>query len=486
MQQVLRAVGQYEILQELAEGGMARVYLARQPRLDRLIALKELSVFGQHGPEMAERFVRESRVAGALNHPNIVSVFDFFQHDGTAYIAMEYVERGSLRPLVNALTLAQAGGVLEDVLSGLGHAHQHGIVHRDVKPENVLVTTGGRVKLADFGIAKALNSVQTAQYATSSSTALGTPAYMSPEQALGEQVTIRSDLYALGVMAYEMLTHRLPFGEPTRTPFAILLGHVNADFVPPGVANPNLDPGIAAWIERMMARSPDDRPERPDIAWKEFEELIVSVLGPMWRRDAPLPDVSAGNGHAVTGLTTGGGYRTVTPHHLTRLPEVNTHNVTIYGGQQAITGNGFLGATAGEPIMTPPLDPQQPPVATVAPPPVTPAPESLRAPAPERRRHAGRRVLIAAAALVPVIAAGGFFLTQDHTPLLDTAPVSAEIRDVVDDQQPVKSVTCPPRVERRAGVVFACTVALEPGSQSYQAIVKQGPGGKTTFDLRVG
>ena len=152
----LRRVGRYEIVREVGRGASAIVYLARQTDLDRNVALKELAHFHAADPAFVERFLRESRLAGSLNHPNIVTVHEYFEHEGTPYIAMEYLERGSLRPLIGALTTAQVVGVLEGLLAGLAHAESKGIVHRDLKPENVLVTSSGGVKIADFGIAKAL------------------------------------------------------------------------------------------------------------------------------------------------------------------------------------------------------------------------------------------------------------------------------------------------------------------------------------------
>jgi serine/threonine protein kinase len=147
----MKTVGRYEILRELGRGGMALVYLARQNDLDRFVALKELGAFHASDASFAQRFIRESRVAGSLSHPNIVTVHDYFEHDGTPYIAMEYVERGSLRPYIGKTDLPQVAGILEGLLAGLAAAEQQGIVHRDLKPENLMVTSDGRVKIADFG-----------------------------------------------------------------------------------------------------------------------------------------------------------------------------------------------------------------------------------------------------------------------------------------------------------------------------------------------
>src|SRR5881227_1745006 len=177
MPDVMKTVGRYEILREVGRGGMAMVYLAGQTDLDRFVALKELGAFHASDPSFAQRFIRESRVAGSLSHPNIVTVHDYFEHDGTPYIAMEYVERGSLRPHVGQMKLAQIAGVLEGLLAGLAHAESHGIVHRDLKHENLMVTADGRVKIADFGILRATQRAGT-QYATATGMTVGTPSYM--------------------------------------------------------------------------------------------------------------------------------------------------------------------------------------------------------------------------------------------------------------------------------------------------------------------
>src|SRR5215213_10289980 len=141
MPDAVKTVGRYEIVRELGRGGMATVYLARQTDLDRFVALKELGTFHAADPSFAQRFVRESRVAGALSHPNIVTVHEYFEHDGTPYIAMEFVPGGTLRAHVPDMPLAVMAGVVEGVLAGLAHAEEYGIVHRDLKPENLMVTS---------------------------------------------------------------------------------------------------------------------------------------------------------------------------------------------------------------------------------------------------------------------------------------------------------------------------------------------------------
>ena len=263
---------------------MAVVYLARQTDLDRWVALKELHPEPRDG-SVVKRFLRESRLAGSLSHPNIVTVLDFFEVDGTGYIAMEYVPRGSLRPYVGGLTFAQVAGVLEGVLAGLSCAEREGIVHRDLKPENVMVTADGRVKLADFGIAKATGATS---MLTATGTTLGTPHYMAPEQAMGQAVGPWTDLYSVGCMAYELVTGRLPFGD-TEAPMAVLLRHINEAPGPGGLVAPDVDPRLSDWISVLMAKDPAARPQSAAEAWETLEELVLAVAGPRWRRTSALP-----------------------------------------------------------------------------------------------------------------------------------------------------------------------------------------------------
>ncbi|HMN99366.1 MAG TPA: serine/threonine-protein kinase, partial [Miltoncostaeaceae bacterium] len=279
-------VGRFEVIREIGRGGMAVVYLARQTDLDRDVALKQLGAFHATDPAAAARFLQESRITGSLGHPNIVTVHEYLQHDdGTPYIAMEYLERGSLRPMVRSLSLAQFAGVMEGVLAALSHAGEQGIVHRDLKPENLMLTRSGTVKVADFGIAKAVNEVQTS-FATATGTTVGTPAYMSPEQAMAKGVGPPTDLYAVGVMAYEMLVGRVPYSADT--PVAVLLLHVNEPLPSPREANPDLDPELADWLESMLSKTPEGRPEDAAAAWDSLEGIIIRILGPRWRRDARL------------------------------------------------------------------------------------------------------------------------------------------------------------------------------------------------------
>jgi serine/threonine protein kinase len=288
------------LLEVVGRGGAAIVYLAYQRDLRRHVALKEL--LSQHlaDPMFAERFVEESRLAGALTHSSIVTVHEFFEHDEVPYIAMEYLPRGSLRPYVGRLSVAQIAGVLESVLAGLAHGARQGIVHRDLKPENLLVAADGRVKISDFGVARAYNAAAPRAVVTATGTTIGTPAYMAPEQALGEELTPSTDLYSLGIVAWEMFTGAVPF-ESTGTPVAVLYRQVHEPVPPVRDIDPDIDERLATWLDRMLAKRPAGRFASADAAWEELEDIVIELLGPRWRREARLgSDPPAPDRHPLT------------------------------------------------------------------------------------------------------------------------------------------------------------------------------------------
>jgi predicted Ser/Thr protein kinase len=276
-------VGRFELLGQIGYGGMAVVHLARQLDLDRLVALKELRMRDAQGA-MLKRFLREARLGGSMNHPNVVTVYEHFEYADTPYIAMEYVQGGSLRPRIGQLDLAQVFGVLEGVLAALDHAERLGIVHRDLKPENLLVTDRGQIKVADFGIAKALALTGTAEL-TSTGAFLGTPAYMAPEQAFAQTVGPYTDLYAVGVLTFEMLVGRVPFVN-SEVPLAALLRRVYETIPPASSIDPEIDDGLSEWIDRLIAKDPTARTQKAEQAWEELEEIALRLLGPRWRRGA--------------------------------------------------------------------------------------------------------------------------------------------------------------------------------------------------------
>src|SRR4051812_2628057 len=371
MPEVMKTVGRYEILREVGRGGMAMVYLARQTDLDRFVALKELGAFHASDPSFAQRFLRESRVAGSLSHPNIVTVHDYFEHEGTPYIAMEYVERGSLRPYVGKMTLAQMGGVLEGLLAGLTNAEQNGIVHRDLKPENLMVTSDGRVKIADFGIAKATTKMQTGAFLTATGTTVGTPTYMAPEQAMAQDIGPWTDLYSVGCMAFELFTGNVPFHN-SDAPMAILLRHVNEPIAPVKSIVPEVDQRISDWIEALLVKEPDKRTQNAQDAWDEFEEVLLHLLGPRWRREARLVE------REPSGESDGSKPLTPAPFQSTHMEGTASEEFKSFAWGQPAQDTG---PQAAPPMYTPPPSESTPsiPEPVVGPP--TPMP-SQAIPAP--------------------------------------------------------------------------------------------------------
>jgi len=283
----LPRVDRYEVVREIGRGGMAVVYLARQTDLQRDVALKELRLFDGSDPSAARRFVQESRVGAALTHPNVVTVHDYFEQDGAPYIAMEYLPRGSLRRYVGHTSTAENVGVLEGLLAGLDHAARHGVVHRDIKPENVMVTVEGHVKIADFGIAKATYPHDQGSLMTLAGVPVGTPSYMAPEQAVGEELGPWTDLYSAGIMAWELFVGHLPFRD-TPSAVGLLLRTANEAIPPAHSVEPSVDPEISAWIERLLVKDPRGRARSAAEAWDALEEIASRTLGSCWRRDARL------------------------------------------------------------------------------------------------------------------------------------------------------------------------------------------------------
>ncbi len=246
-----RTLGSYEILEEIGRGGMAQVYRAYQPSLNRDVAIKILPPQLALDRQFVDRFVREARAAASLRHPHIVIIHDVSEQDGLYYMVMEYLSGQTLRQLIKSegpLPPARATKITEQLAIALDYAHRHGFVHRDVKPSNIFVGEGDRVTLTDFGIAKAASE---AQQLTRTGTLMGTPEYMSPEQAEGRTVDYRSDLYALGVVLYHMLTGRVPFRRTT--PAATLHAVIYEPPPPPRQLNPSIPPAVESVVLKSVA-----------------------------------------------------------------------------------------------------------------------------------------------------------------------------------------------------------------------------------------
>jgi hypothetical protein len=246
----------YEIGRELGRGAFGLVFEGRHRQLDRKVAIKQLPRALATDPTARQRFLTESRTVAALQHPHIVPVYDFVEHDGLHLLVMEHLGGGSLADRATTpMPTGEACAIAMTIASALQHAHDRGVLHRDVKPDNVLFTTDGVAKLADFGIAKL---VEQPTRLTMTGTVVGTPAYMAPEVALGEEAGPAADVYALGVVLYELLAHRLPYPERS-TAAAALLQRVNEDPAPLQETAPHVPPALAEVVMRAIARNPADR-----------------------------------------------------------------------------------------------------------------------------------------------------------------------------------------------------------------------------------
>jgi len=252
----LQKIGRYEIKSELGRGGMATVYRAYDPRFEREVALKVLPREMLHDPQFRVRFEREAKTIAALEHQAIVPVYDVGEEDGQPYFVMRLMSGGSLGDIIakGPISIGTTTKIMERIAPALDEAHFKGVVHRDLKPGNILFDRGGEPYISDFGIAKITQS----QGATMTGGAIiGTPAYMSPEQGQGETVDGRSDVYALGVILYEMLTGTQPY--QATTPMAIVVKHITEPIPHILDINPGLPSAVEAVIEKAMAKNPDDR-----------------------------------------------------------------------------------------------------------------------------------------------------------------------------------------------------------------------------------
>ena len=252
----------YALEEKIGSGGMAEVYLARDKLLDRQVAVKILHEAYRSDAEFIERFHREAKAAARLSHPNIVSIYDVGVEDEDHYIVMEYVQGNSLKDKLReegALSIPDAVKIAKDIASGLNHAHTNNLVHCDVKPHNILLTSDGHAKIADFGIARAI----TESTMTYSGSVIGSVHYFSPEQAQGKSITPKSDVYSLGVVMYEMLTGKLPFTGDNAV--AVAMKHIEEEPTPPSALRSQIPPMFEAITIRAMSKAPENRPSAFDL-----------------------------------------------------------------------------------------------------------------------------------------------------------------------------------------------------------------------------
>ena len=269
-------LARYEIVRELGKGAMGVVYLAKDPLIGRLVALKTIRIRpgdDDETKEFQQRFVREAQAAGILNHPSIVTVHDIGQDDtsGTSFIAMEFVEGHNLKEILaqgRPLSFDEIGDIIAQVADALDFAHSKGIVHRDVKPANIILVEGNRAKITDFGIAKIAsggNLTTTGQF-------LGTPNYMAPEQIRGAPVDGRTDIFSLGICLYECLTRRKPFGGDSLTSISYKIVH--EPFPPLHEINPQIPDGYDEVMQLALAKDPAKRYQRG----RDFASTVCCLL----------------------------------------------------------------------------------------------------------------------------------------------------------------------------------------------------------------
>ena len=253
-------IGKYRIIERLGRGGMAEVYKGYDENLERFVAIKVMHPFLASEEDFIRRFRREAKAMAALNHPNIVKVYDFDTAGSRSYIVMEYLSQGTLKDKQEELarkgqqlSLVEALQIVLQITDALAFAHSRGMIHRDIKPPNIMFNDHGAAILSDFGIAK----VASVQSFTQTGAMIGSPAYMSPEQGLGKPGDERSDIYSLGVLFYQLVTGRLPYAADT--PLAVVLKHVNEPVPDPSALNPAIPAGIRSVITTAMAKDPDQR-----------------------------------------------------------------------------------------------------------------------------------------------------------------------------------------------------------------------------------
>jgi serine/threonine-protein kinase len=282
--------GRYRVLSRLGSGGMADVFLAEDQQLGRKVAVKLLHRRFSEDPDFVERFRREAQSAAGLQHPNVVSVYDRGAYDGTYYIAMEYLPGRSLKQLIRQeapIDPVRAIEITIQVLKAARFAHRHGVIHRDLKPHNVIVDDAGHVKVTDFGIARAGASDM-----TETGSIMGTAQYLSPEQAQGHAVSASSDLYSVGVVLYELLTGRVPFDAEAAV--TIALKHVSESPAAPTAINPAIPPELEQVVMWALNKNPADRPQDADQFIAALEGAKAAILsGEPGQRTASMAALAA-------------------------------------------------------------------------------------------------------------------------------------------------------------------------------------------------
>lgn len=442
-----QTVGKYQIVENLGRGGMAEVYKAYQETLDRYVAIKVMHSFLADEKGFLGRFQREARAMAALNHPNIVGVYDFDVYEGMYYIVMEFVSGGTLKDRIEdlaskgeALPLDAATRVVLEVADALAYAHGRGMVHRDIKPGNIMLTDDGRAVLTDFGIAKILSGPTF----TATGAMVGTPAYMSPEQGLGKAGDERSDLYALGVLFYQMATGRLPYDADT--PLAVILKHVNEPIPTPTELNETIPSPVQDVIIKAMAKEPDDR-------YQSANELIVDLKAAAEASDLDL---------AAAALITTVERHTPPPppSGVVDATRMAPAAATVMASTPPEAADATRLATASDPAMTEVVSPAPPP----------------QPPASAAEQKSGRRgiLLIVLLLLIVAAAAAGFVLFGglggDEEPTPDDT-LAGGLATETPSPEPSATPTVEPEATADVGATaiaaMAATLTAEPTQTTF-------------------
>ena len=452
-------IGKYEIVQKLGAGAFGTVYKATDQDLGRLVAIKTIRLEGLAASQaslddLLARFKREAQVAAKLKHPNIVTIYEIGNAEGLSYISMEFVDGVGLDRVIaksGKMSVERAAAIGAQVADALAYAQKHNVIHRDIKPANIMIEPGDRVKVTDFGIAKATDSVD---HLTATGSLLGTPSYMSPEQARGETIDGRSDLFSLGCILYEMLAGQKAFRGDTLT--AIMFKIITEE--PPSLRE--LDPTVSDEMLRIIGKALSKAPETRYQSGRELADDLLALTRPGF-----VPTVRAAEVPTLPPDAPPGDVPTIASAPTVR-PEATIGSAATAARPTATS------STQPAPGAPPPLPPTvlTPPTARVEPPPVAArpaarAPQPLVAPPPVRRKGAGAGLLvglgIAAVLGLAVIAGGGWYLfgrraaTAEPSPTPGTTQV-VETPSGVPSAEPV--TTAPAEAEPTPGATATATV----------------------------
>lgn len=428
------SLGRYRVVDQLGRGGMATVFKCHDPNLDRYVAIKVLPSYYTEDPTFVGRFTQEAQTVARLNNPSILQIYDFGEDKGFSFIVTEMVAGGTLQDKLTGdpMSVEQVLKYMKPLAEALDYAHAQGIVHRDLKPANVLLTEDERPILADFGLARMLES---ATRFTQAHQALGTPEYMAPEQAMGADADHRSDLYAIGIMLYQMLLGRTPFRADT--PAATLMAHVHRPLPLPTSINSDLNPRIEALLLKALAKEPDDRFQSA----KDMIQALETASG-LRRKTAPMDDLDFG-ATAVLDLSE---LEAATAQDIDAATLVMDTSLPPQGDTLAVDKptQGVQAAPPTEGAPRRPVPPRTQPPATAAP-----------SPAPATKSSGPPMALIggAVAVAVAVIAAVAFVLNQGGD---DGQPAAASPTETSSVETPLAVVpiadaTATPEVILAAG-----------------------------------